>query len=343
MGGAGNSSSLSQVTTYTLTGPANGTAGIASSAFTVTLGSGTLSGTVIITPGDGGEGGAFSPTSVSLTNTTRSATFSVTESGGAYTVTAANNGGLSNPTGVAYSVSASKVWQSRTTSIRAHWSSHWSTEKDNSSATLSVVTPSGTPNPPPSGPNCLKMKPATTTDSISAWWNVSTYSNITGGDSPIHRGSTPPITLAVCCRIQEQVVQQTTGFQKAGALCCPDRQGSRRRQYDARHESGNALPVVAVILFERLLRLRCAGGTNLKLAIINLASGTTQGNYLASYGAWSTIPQWFMSANDPSANSPITTAGYVGISAVPARRQPTSTISESLTPLLTSRQVCRSC
>ena len=158
------------------------------------------------------------------------------------------------------------------------------------------------------------MKPATTTDSISAWWNVSTYSNITVATAQYIVGSTPPMTLAVMLSNPGTSSATYYGFQKAGG-------------------SGAALIVKVVggvsttlatspatpYLSSQWIRLigSCAsdgaGGTNLKLAIINLASGTTQGNYLASYGAWSTIPQWFMSANDPSANSPITTAGYVGI------------------------------
>ena len=66
------------MTTYTLYGPISGAVGQASGNFTVTLGSGTLSGTVVITPADGGAGGTFRPTSVSLTNSDRSGTFTYT-------------------------------------------------------------------------------------------------------------------------------------------------------------------------------------------------------------------------------------------------------------------------
>ena len=86
------------VTSYTLTGPSACIVGAASSNFTVTLGTGTLSGTVVITPSSSGGGGTFSPTTVSLTNSSRAATFTYTaSSAGAKTISTTNDASLTNP------------------------------------------------------------------------------------------------------------------------------------------------------------------------------------------------------------------------------------------------------
>ena len=95
------------VTTYTLSGPSSGTVNTASSNFTTTVGTGMLSGTVTITPNDGGAGGSFTPSTVSLTNTERSATFTYTPiAAGVFTVSSTNNGSLTNPSGISYTSSA---------------------------------------------------------------------------------------------------------------------------------------------------------------------------------------------------------------------------------------------
>ena len=86
------------VSAYTLAGPSTCIVGAASSAFTVELGSGVLSGTAVITPSSGSGGGTFSPATVSLTNTTRSATFTYTaSSAGTKTISTTNNASLTNP------------------------------------------------------------------------------------------------------------------------------------------------------------------------------------------------------------------------------------------------------
>lgn len=86
------------VTNYTLTGPSVCTVGAASSAFTVQLGAGFLSGTAVITPSDSGGGGSFTPASVSLTDTTRSATFTYTAATvGAKIIQTTNNASFTNP------------------------------------------------------------------------------------------------------------------------------------------------------------------------------------------------------------------------------------------------------
>lgn len=90
----------------TLSGPSSGVVSTASTAFTVAA-NGSLSGTVVVTPSDSGAGGSFSPTTVSLSAGATSGTFTYTPaSTGTKTVSVSNNGGLSNPAGITYTVSA---------------------------------------------------------------------------------------------------------------------------------------------------------------------------------------------------------------------------------------------
>ena len=90
------------VTTYTLSGPASGT--VASAAtFTLTLGAGLLNNPVQITPSASNGDGTFSPTSITLTNTSRSATFTYTPTlYDVRNIVTTNNGNLSNPAPFAF-------------------------------------------------------------------------------------------------------------------------------------------------------------------------------------------------------------------------------------------------
>jgi hypothetical protein len=72
-GTASTTTQASALTSYTLAGPSSDSVNAASTNFTVWLGTGTLAGSVMITPNDGGAGGTFTPSTVSLTNTARSA------------------------------------------------------------------------------------------------------------------------------------------------------------------------------------------------------------------------------------------------------------------------------
>lgn len=91
-------------TAVTLTGPTSGTAGQVSSAFTVgvsPVGS-NINGTLAVTISDGTNSNTFN-----LTNASPTATFTETEAtAGTYTISATNNGGLTNPANISYVVSA---------------------------------------------------------------------------------------------------------------------------------------------------------------------------------------------------------------------------------------------
>lgn len=94
-------------TGVTLTGPTSGAHLAASTNFTVGLdpaGSGYTS-SVTVTPSDGGDGGTFTPTSVTLPADTPSttATFTYTPAGdGLVTISVTNNRGLTDPASIDY-------------------------------------------------------------------------------------------------------------------------------------------------------------------------------------------------------------------------------------------------
>jgi len=105
--GVVNSISGNSPTAVTLTGPTSGTVGQASSDFTVGTDSPVQSGSVVVTPSDGGNGGTFTPTTVSLTSSTATATFTYTAAtSGTKTISAANNASLTNPSSISYAASA---------------------------------------------------------------------------------------------------------------------------------------------------------------------------------------------------------------------------------------------
>ena len=91
-------------TAVTMTGPSSGTTGVASSNFTVGTDNLVLAGnTVVVTPSDGGAGGTFTPTSVSLTSSTVTATFTYTPAvAGVSTISVTNDSGLTNPSSISY-------------------------------------------------------------------------------------------------------------------------------------------------------------------------------------------------------------------------------------------------
>lgn len=99
----------SAATAVTMSGPSSGTVGAASTNFTVGA-NGTITGAVVVTPSDGGAGGTFSPTTVSISSGTPTATFAYTPaSSGAKTISVTNNGGLTNPSNITYTASGAVV------------------------------------------------------------------------------------------------------------------------------------------------------------------------------------------------------------------------------------------
>lgn len=100
-------------TTYQFLGPSTGFSGVASDNFTVQLLSGqTVPAPVAITPDDGGDGGTFTPASVTLPADTpgASATFTYTAaSSGSKTISVTNDGGLTNPASRGIAITGSPV------------------------------------------------------------------------------------------------------------------------------------------------------------------------------------------------------------------------------------------
>ena len=95
----------SAATATTLSGPSSGAVGVASTNFTVGA-NGSITGTVVVTPSDGGGGGTFTPTTVSISSGSPTGTFTYTPaSSGAKTISITNNGGLTNPSSLTYTAS----------------------------------------------------------------------------------------------------------------------------------------------------------------------------------------------------------------------------------------------
>lgn len=96
----------SAATAVTLNGPASGAVNVASTNFNVGVDATPIAGTLTVTPAtDVSAGGSFSPTSVNLTTASPSATFTFTPSkSGVHHISVANNGGLTNPSSVTYTV-----------------------------------------------------------------------------------------------------------------------------------------------------------------------------------------------------------------------------------------------
>ena len=93
------------VNALTLTGPAGGVSGSASTNFIVTLSpvNGTIGGTIIVTPNSFNGGGTFAPTTLALSSSTRIGTFTYTPySVGSAVILVTNTGSLTNPSGVPY-------------------------------------------------------------------------------------------------------------------------------------------------------------------------------------------------------------------------------------------------
>lgn len=91
-------------TAISVSGPATGTAGAASTNFTVSA-NGTITGTVVVTPS--ATGCTFSPATVSISSGSPTATFTCTAAtAGAKTISFTNNGGLTNQGNLTYTASA---------------------------------------------------------------------------------------------------------------------------------------------------------------------------------------------------------------------------------------------
>lgn len=90
----------------TISGPSTGGVGTASSNFTIGA-DGILTSSVIVTPSDGGAGGSFSPTTVTISSGTPTGTFTYTaSSSGAKSISVTNNGSLGNPAAFTYTASS---------------------------------------------------------------------------------------------------------------------------------------------------------------------------------------------------------------------------------------------
>ncbi|MBS0371759.1 MAG: hypothetical protein JSS57_21465 [Proteobacteria bacterium] len=104
---SGNWRTYGAATQVTMAAPAGGPELVPSANFTIGA-NGSITGTVTVTPSDGGAGGTFTPPSVAISSGTPTATFTYTPPAGSATrtISVTNNGGLTNPPSVSYVVNA---------------------------------------------------------------------------------------------------------------------------------------------------------------------------------------------------------------------------------------------
>lgn len=130
-------------TSCTITGPSAGRPSVASANFTATLDAAATASTVV-TPSDGGAGGTFTPSTVTIGIGSTTGTFTYTAaSTGAKTITATNNQSLTNVgslTYTAYSLALAPSSQSVANSIAASLTATLT----GGSGTLAATTTAGT-------------------------------------------------------------------------------------------------------------------------------------------------------------------------------------------------------
>ena len=98
-------SNISGASAVTASGPSYGAVGVASTNYTIGANDTPITGTVTVTPSDGGDGGTFTPTTVNISTGTPTATLTYTPASvGTKTISFTNNGGLANPSNLSYVV-----------------------------------------------------------------------------------------------------------------------------------------------------------------------------------------------------------------------------------------------
>lgn len=158
-------------TAVTMTGPTSGTVGSPSTNFTVGA-NGTITGTVVVTPSDGGAGGTFTPTTVSISSGTPTATFTYTpSSAGAKTISVTNNGGLTNPSNITYTATSTAATAlsltGPTTGISGDPSSNFTVTANGTLAGSVTVTPSDSGGGGTFSPTTVALGPGTTTGTFT--------------------------------------------------------------------------------------------------------------------------------------------------------------------------------
>lgn len=107
---AGFTTASAAATAVTMSGPSGGVSGAASASFTVGA-NGPIAGTVIITPSDSSAGGSFAPLTISISSGTPTGSFTYTpSSAGGKTISVSNNAGLTNPANITYTATAPALY-----------------------------------------------------------------------------------------------------------------------------------------------------------------------------------------------------------------------------------------
>lgn len=183
-------------TVVNLTGPTLGRVSSPSAVFTATI-NGSAPSAVTVTPSDGGNGGVFNPTSLSLTTASPTGTFTYTAaSTGVKTISVTNTGSLANGTPISYtaSLTASAVTLTGPTTARAGVISGNFTAALNGAVDTTVVV---TPNDGGAGGTFSPTTVSLTTAAPSA---IFAYTGVTAGAKTItinNNGSLPSSTATI--------------------------------------------------------------------------------------------------------------------------------------------------
>lgn len=158
-------------TAVTMTGPTTSLVGSPSSNFTIGA-NGTITGTVVVTPSDGGGGGTFTPTTVSISSGTPTATFTYTAgSTGSKTISVTNDGGLTNPSNITLTASSTAATALTLTGpssgISGVASTNFTVSTNGTLSASNTVTPSDSSGGGTFTPATLTLGPGTTSGTFT--------------------------------------------------------------------------------------------------------------------------------------------------------------------------------
>lgn len=154
-------------TSLSLTGPSVAEVAQPSANFVVTV-NGTPAGSVVVTPNDGNQGGAFTPSTVTLSSSVLSATFTYTaSSSGTKTVNVTNNSGLDNPGPITVDCTADPQGQITSVTVNGQKGRIDFTFSENPVSGVASFIASATPNGAVTqGPKPVTLSPSTGTGHV---------------------------------------------------------------------------------------------------------------------------------------------------------------------------------
>jgi hypothetical protein len=189
-------------TTITLNGPSSGAVNAASTNFNIGVDVTPITGTVIVTPASN-HAGTFSPTTVSLTTGSPSATCTFTPTvSGVHTISCTNNGSLANPATLSYTVKPAVtvrmcIAPNDGTAAGAASSLKWAWFDSTDPSSFSAPTDKGSTGAIDGSGNFTVALPNSTLTGLASGvgWLLVTNSNGTVGQNPAANGASTPAAV----------------------------------------------------------------------------------------------------------------------------------------------------